>query len=129
MSDALAILPAVTLLGVGLICIIAARLVKTSPIVMFIAAGVLIGPDALGLAPLNATINLLAQLGVVFLLFEIGLGFSSKTIKESGRDLVVLGPLQMAVCGAGFAGAALVFGLSWPLAIVVGFGEIGRAHV
>ena len=122
MNDVLAILPAVTLLGVGLACIIAARLAKTSPIVMFIAAGVLIGPDALGLAPLNATTNLLAQLGVVFLLFEIGLGFSTKTLKESGRDLVILGPLQMVMCGAGFAGAALVFGLSWPLAVVVGFG-------
>lgn len=122
MSDVLAILPAVTLLGVGLICIIAARLVKTSPIVMFIAAGLLIGPNALGLAPLNATTNLLAQLGVVFLLFDIGLGFSSKTIRESGRDLVVLGPLQMLICGAGFAAAALAFGLDWPLAIVVGFG-------
>ncbi|MCR9130569.1 MAG: cation:proton antiporter [Alphaproteobacteria bacterium] len=122
MSDVLAILPAVTLLGVGLICIIAARLVKTSPIVMFIAAGLLIGPNALGLAPLNSVTNLLGQLGVVFLLFEIGLGFSSRTIRESGRDLVVLGPLQMLICGAGFAAAALAFGLDWPLAIVVGFG-------
>lgn len=83
MSDVLAILPAVTLLGVGLACIIAARLVKTSPIVMFIAAGLLIGPNALGLAPLNSVTNLLGQLGVVFLLFEIGLGFSSRTIRKA----------------------------------------------
>ena len=46
MNGVLAILPAVTLMGVGLICIIAARLVKTSPVVMFIAAGVLIGANA-----------------------------------------------------------------------------------
>ena len=122
MSDVLAILPAVTLLGVGLLCILAARAARTSPIVMFIAAGLLIGPNALGIAPLNATTDLLAQLGVVFLLFEIGLGFSARTIRESGRDLVVLGPLQMLVTGAGFAAAALAFGLDWPMAVLVGLG-------
>ncbi len=122
MSEVLAILPAVTLLGVGLICILLARALKLSPIVAFIAAGLLIGPNAFGLAPINDTTNLLAQLGVVFLLFEIGLGFSSKTIRESGRDLVILGPLQMLICGAGFAVAAWAFGLNWPLAILVGLG-------
>ncbi|XBQ16419.1 MAG: cation:proton antiporter [Oceanicaulis sp.] len=122
MTEALAVLPAVTLLGVGLICILAARSVNTSPIVMFIAAGLVIGPNALGLAPLNDTTALLAQLGVVFLLFEIGLGFSMRTIRDSGRDLVVLGPLQMTVCGAGFAAGAYALGLDLPLAILVGLG-------
>ncbi|MGJ3230552.1 MAG: cation:proton antiporter [Oceanicaulis sp.] len=122
MTEALAILPAVTLLAVGLACILAAKLARTSPIVMFIAAGLLIGPNALGLAPLNQTTALLAQLGVVFLLFEIGLGFSARTIQESGRDLVVLGPLQMLVTGAGFAALGLAFGLSAPMAVLVGLG-------
>ncbi len=122
MSEVFAILPAVTLLGVGLVCILLARALKLSPIVAFIVAGVLIGPNALGLAPLNDTTDLLAQLGVVFLLFEIGLGFSSKTIRESGRDLAVLGPLQMLICGAGFALAAWIFGMDWPMAILVGLG-------
>ena len=122
MSDVLAILPAVTLLGVGLLCILAARAVKTSPIVAFIAAGLIIGPFGLGLVEQSRTTELLAQLGVVFLLFEIGLGFSSRTLRESGRDLVVLGPLQMLICGAGFALAARAFGLDWPLAILVGLG-------
>lgn len=122
MSDALVILPVVTLLAVGLSCILIARAVKLSPIVAFIAAGVLIGPNALSLAPLNETTALLAQLGVAFLLFEIGLGFSTRTIRESGRDLVVLGPLQMVICGAGFTLAARFFGVDWPVALVIGLG-------
>lgn len=122
MSDALAILPVVTLLAVGLVCILIARAVKLSPIVAFIAAGVLIGPGALGLVPLNDTTALLAQLGVAFLLFEIGLGFSSRTVRESGRDLAILGPLQMLICGAGFTLAARLFGLDWPMALLVGLG-------
>ncbi len=122
MSDVIAILPAVTLLGVGLLCILAARAVKTSPIVAFILAGLIIGPYGFGLVEQSRTTELLAQLGVVFLLFDIGLGFSSKTLRESGRDLVVLGPLQMLICGAGFTLAARAFGLDWPIAILVGLG-------
>ncbi len=122
MSDVIAILPAIKLLGIGLLCILAARALKTSPIVAFIAAGMMIGPYGFPLVEQGRTTELLAQLGVVFLLFEIGLGFSSKTLKESGRDLVVLGPLQMLVCGAGFTLGARAFGLDWPMAILVGLG-------
>ncbi|MEO1039222.1 MAG: cation:proton antiporter [Pseudomonadota bacterium] len=120
MNEAVAILPAITLLGVGLACIVAARLVKTSPIVMFIAAGVVIGPSAFGLAELNTTTNLLAQLGVVFLLFQIGLGFSLKTVRESGRDLLGLAPAQMLLCGVGFTLLARLFGLDWTMSILIG---------
>ena len=120
MSEVLAILPAVTLLGVGLGCIVLARLARTSPIVMFIAAGVIIGPHGLGLSQLNETTNLLAQLGVVFLLFQIGLGFSLKTVRESGRDLLGLAPAQMFLCGAGFALLARAFGLDWAMSLLVG---------
>ncbi|MCP2669863.1 cation:proton antiporter [Maricaulaceae bacterium EIL42A08] len=122
MPEVIAILPAVKLLGIGLLCILAAKALKTSNIVAFIAAGLVIGPFGFSLVEQSQTTALLAQLGVVFLLFEIGLGFSSKTLKESGRDLVVLGPLQMATCGAGFALIAKAFGLDWPLAILVGLG-------
>ena len=120
MEEAAAIMPAVTLLGVGLLCILAARALSASPIVMFILAGLLIGPDALGLAQLNATTSLLAQLGVVFLLFEIGLGFSLKTVRESGRDLAGLAPAQMLVCTLGFAILARALALDWTLSLIIG---------
>ncbi len=122
MSDVIAILPAVILLGVGLACILTARALKTSPIVAFIAAGLIIGPFGFSVVEQSRTTELLAQLGVVFLLFEIGLGFSSKTLRESGRDLVVLGPLQMMICGVGFTLAARAFGLDWAMAVLVGLG-------
>lgn len=102
MSEVEAILPAVILLGVGLVCMLLARALKTSPIVTFIAAGLLIGPFGLGLVADNTTTRLLAQLGVVFLLFDIGLTFSLKTVRESGRDLLGLAPMQMILCTGGF---------------------------
>jgi len=120
MSEVEAILPAITLLGVGLVCIIAARLLKTSPIVTFIAAGLLIGPFGLGLIGENGTTRLLAQLGVVFLLFDIGLGFSLKTVRESKGDLLGLAPMQMLLCTAGFGFAGYLAGLDWLLALLIG---------
>ena len=56
MDSVSAILPAVTLLGVGLLCMLAARALKTSPIVAFIAAGVVIGPSGLALVPAGQTV-------------------------------------------------------------------------
>lgn len=120
MSEVEAILPAVILLGVGLICMLLARALKTSPIVTFIAAGLLIGPFGLGLVADNATTRLLAQLGVVFLLFDIGLTFSLKTVRESGRDLLGLAPMQMILCTGGFGLVGWLAGMDWVLALLIG---------
>ena len=120
MSEVEAILPAVTLLGVGIVCVMLARVLKTSPIVTFIAAGLLIGPSGLGLIEENGTTRLLAQLGVVFLLFDIGLGFSLKTVRESKGDLIGLAPLQMILCTVGFGMAGHLAGLDWLLALIIG---------
>lgn len=120
MSEVEAILPAIKLLGVGIAAIMLARLLKTSPIVTFIAAGLLIGPFGLGLIAENGTTRLLAQLGVVFLLFDIGLTFSLKTVRESGRDLLGLAPMQMLLCTAGFGLVGWLAGMDWVLALLIG---------
>jgi len=120
MQDVMNLLPAVLLLGVGLCCILLARALKTSAIVTFIAAGVLIGPHAFGIISPSPATNLLAQLGVVFLLFEIGLGFSLKSIRESGRDLFSLAPTQMLACAAGFGAMGWMAGLSWEASLMIG---------
>jgi Kef-type K+ transport system membrane component KefB len=120
MNEAMELLPAVILLGVGLLGILAARLLKTSPIVTFIAAGLAIGPFGLGLIDENPTTVLLAQLGVVFLLFDIGLSFSLKTVRESRSDLVRLAPVQMLLCTLGFGLVLRLLGLEWPMAILLG---------
>lgn len=120
MSEVEAILPAVKLLGVGIVCVMLARVLKTSPIVTFIAAGLLIGPFGLGLIEENGTTRLLAQLGVVFLLFDIGLGFSLKTVRESKGDLIGLAPLQMILCTAGFGLVGWLAGMDWLIALIMG---------
>lgn len=99
------LLPVVLLLSAGVAVIIVSRQFHVSPIVGFVLAGVVLGPEGLGVIPLNDTTKLLAELGVVFLLFDIGLHFSYKSIWKLRQDLLFLAPLQMTICAAvlGFA--------------------------
>lgn len=70
------LLPVILLLATGIVAATALRRLGASPIIGYFLAGVLIGPHALGLVEESATVHVLAELGVVFLLFDIGLHFS-----------------------------------------------------
>ncbi|MGD8712785.1 MAG: cation:proton antiporter, partial [Thiohalophilus sp.] len=87
MHEALALMPAIILLLAGILSITIARRIGLSPIVGYLIAGLLIGPHALNLIQESKTTHLLAELGVVFLLFDIGLHFSLSTIWDARRDI------------------------------------------
>ena len=93
-------------LGGGL----AARALRLSPIVGYLAAGVAIGPFTPGYQADAATIHELAQIGVVFLMFGVGLHFNL-------RDLVAV---RMTALPAGIAQIAVVAVVTWGLAVMVG---------
>ena len=63
-----ALIPAMTLLAAAGAAAMASKALKLSPIVGYLAVGILIGPEALGLIQESPTTHLLAELGVVFLL-------------------------------------------------------------
>ena len=69
---------------------------KQSPIVGFVLSGVLIGPFGLSLIRDVTNVNTLAILGVMILLFSLGLEFSLKKLMETRVAVFVTGPLQMA---------------------------------
>ena len=87
--------PVILLLTVGILAIALMRPLRLSPIVGYLLAGMLIGPYGFGLIEESETTHLLAELGVVFLLFDIGLHFTLSHIWESRRDILGLGPLQV----------------------------------
>jgi CPA2 family monovalent cation:H+ antiporter-2 len=120
MEQAHAIAPAVILLATGLVAILLARPLRLSPIVGFLIAGVVIGPHGLRAIEEGPTTHLLAELGVVFLLFDIGLHFSLEQVVASRRDLLGLGPLQVALCGLAAAACGWALGLDPTLAVVLG---------
>ncbi len=120
MNEAHALVPAIVLLTVGILAILVTRKVGMSPIVGYLLAGILVGPHALGVIQESRTTHLLAELGVVFLLFDIGMHFSISTIWEARRDIFGLGPLQIILCTAVFSGIAVSFGMASEFAIIVG---------
>jgi CPA2 family monovalent cation:H+ antiporter-2 len=120
MHEAQALLQVIILLLVGILSITLMRRIGQSPIVGYLAAGVLIGPHALGLIQESETTHLVAELGVVFLLFDIGLHFTLSSIWEARRDILGLGPLQIVLCGFAFGGIAIAFDLDPEYAVILG---------
>ncbi len=119
-SPTAVLVPTVTLLGFGAAAALASRAVKISPIVGYLLAGVLIGPHALNLLDESSTTHLLAELGIVFLLFDIGMHVSMRELKESRRDLTMLAPAHLAVTALAFTLALTAFGATWPVAVAIG---------
>ena len=120
MEQAHALEPVILLLLVGIFAITLVRPLRLSPIVGYLLAGLIIGPHALGLVPDSETTHLLAELGVVFLLFDIGLHFSLQSIWDARRDILGLGPLQIVLCALAFGAIAAALGYGAPYAIILG---------
>jgi CPA2 family monovalent cation:H+ antiporter-2 len=112
--------PVLVLLVVGILAIGVMRPLRMSPIVGYLIAGMLIGSHGLGWIEESDTTHLLAELGVVFLLFDIGLHFSLGNIWDARRDILGLGPIQITLCTAAFTLMALLMGLNIDYAIVIG---------
>src|SRR5438876_1170705 len=87
----------------------------------FIVAGVLLGPNALGLVSDVHQVESLAEVGVILLLFTIGIEFSLGRLREMGRQVVVGGLSQVGLTVAASALVARASGTSWQIALLLGF--------
>lgn len=83
--------------------------------------GIAIGPSGFGLIREIAAVEVLAEIGVMLLLFTIGLEFSIKRLGEMKRLVLIGGGLQIIVTTAATAGAAMLFGRSPSQSIFFGF--------
>jgi monovalent cation:H+ antiporter-2, CPA2 family len=116
------LIPVMIVLLAGIVGAATAKALRLTPILGFFIAGVVIGPSALGLVHQNELMTLLAEIGVVLLLFDIGLHLSFRQMWRLRRDLFVMGPLQVLAAGVVIGGGAYYLGLSWQAAIIVGAG-------
>src|SRR2546423_4273191 len=87
----------------------------------FIVAGILLGPNALGLVSDPHDVEGLAEVGVILLLFTIGIEFSLSRLKEMGRQILVGGFSQMGFTILATLAAGLAFLGSWRVALFLGF--------
>lgn len=90
-------------------------------IIGFLLTGVIIGPSGFALVTEMATVDILAQIGIVLLLFTIGLEFSVTRILNIRREGLFGGGLQMGLTVTIVFGIALLFGASMTVALLLGF--------
>ncbi|MFN7670491.1 MAG: cation:proton antiporter [Planctomycetota bacterium] len=94
---------------------------RLPPIVGFLVAGVLVGPNAIGLVQHKEMVEHLAEVGVVVLLFAVGLEVPLGQIQRLRRAIFVGGGVQIVGTIAVTATVALAFGASWQLGVLLGF--------
>jgi monovalent cation:H+ antiporter-2, CPA2 family len=91
------------------------------PIVGFLIAGVLIGPHALQLVKDLELVNSAAEVGVILLLFTIGIEFSLEKLARIKTLIFAGGGLQVALASAGTALVLAAFGIGWRPGLFTGF--------
>ena len=75
--------------------VVGCRMLKLPPMLGYLAVGVVIGPNALALAQNSESIKHLAEFGIVFLMFVIGLEFNLPKLRAMRRHVFGLGLLQV----------------------------------
>ena len=109
-----------TLLAAAVLVVALARRVGLPAILGYLVVGALLGPHALALTSGSDTTRLLAELGVVFLLFTLGLEFSWPRMVAMRREVFGVGAAQMALtAGVGAVAFAL---LDVPLLAAIALG-------
>ncbi|KAA8498100.1 K(+) efflux antiporter 3, chloroplastic [Porphyridium purpureum] len=115
-----AVVESLVLLLTTVIIVPLMRRLNTSPILGFLAAGVLLGPPGLKLVGNVSGSRSLAELGVVFFLFEMGLELSISKLRSLGLDVFGLGSMQFVLTSALFTCIGSAAGLALNTALVVG---------
>ena len=108
------------LLASAVLVVAACRAVNLPPQVGYLIAGVAIGPHALAWVPDFEGARHLAEFGVVFLMFSVGLEFSLGTLYRMRRLVFGLGLAQVMLTISGAVGVLVLAGFDWKPALVLG---------
>jgi len=107
-------------LALSVIVIAAFRRIHLPPILGYLMVGFIIGPSLFNVFEYNEHIAQLAEFGVVFLLFTVGLEFSLPQLFAMKTTVVGLGGLQVIVSAVVGAALSLLLGADYTTAIIVG---------
>lgn len=95
--------------------------IKIPTVVGYLMTGIIAGPHLLGLIKSEHEIELLAEIGVILLLFTIGMEFSLKHLLQIRRIVFLGGFMQVILTAGAFYLASEVYGLGWEEAVFIGF--------
>ena len=96
------------------------RALRLPTMLAYFLIGLLLGPHTFGLLPNNDANRELAEFGVVFLMFSIGLEFSLSQLFAMRRTVLGLGGAQVALTSMLVISVCLLIGLDWRASIVIG---------
>jgi len=108
------------LLGASVLAVAICRRANLPPVLGYLLVGSIIGPHALNLMQDITQAQHLAEFGVVFLMFSIGLEFSLPKLYAMKRIVFGLGLLQVVLTMVAMAGLVMLLGVSWQVGIALG---------
>ena len=108
------------LLAVAVGVVVLCRILRLPAMLGYLLVGILIGPHALGWIPDAPETRHLAEFGVVFLMFSIGLEFSLARLRSMQRLVFGLGTAQVVATMLLVMLASLFFGLDWRAGLALG---------
>jgi CPA2 family monovalent cation:H+ antiporter-2 len=112
--------PVLILLAIAVLAVVVFRLLRLPPMLGYLLAGVIIGPHALGWIPETDETRHLAEFGVVFLMFSIGLEFSLPKLVTMKRIVFGFGTTQVVISIILVMAVTWVLGLDWRVGLVLG---------
>src|SRR5512135_1683933 len=118
MTDSLHLLLILLAAAVGVVVL--CRILRLPAMLGYLIVGIAIGPNALGWIPDAPETRHLAQFGVVFLMFSIGLEFSLARLRSMQHMVFGLGTAQVAATMLLVMVASLFFGLDWRAGLALG---------
>ena len=107
-------------LAAVVVVIVACRLLRLPPILGYLAVGVAVGPRALGWVPESADVRSVAEFGIVFLMFSVGLEFSLPQLKAMQRAVFGLGLAQVAITVIIATVGMYLFDQGWLVGLALG---------
>ncbi|MHB0986741.1 MAG: monovalent cation:proton antiporter-2 (CPA2) family protein [Sulfuricella sp.] len=108
------------LLAAAVLVVALFRSLRLPPLLAYLLVGMAIGPHALGWLPESSETSYLAEFGVVFLMFSIGLEFSLPQLKAMQGIVFGLGGAQVLLTLALVLAACMFMGLSWQAGVALG---------
>ena len=108
------------LLATAVLVVVVFRSLRLPPLLGYLIVGVAIGPHALAWIPDTVAVRQLAEIGVVFLMFSVGLEFSLPNLVTMRRVVFGLGTVQVVVTLLLVWAAAAALGVEWRAGLVLG---------
>jgi CPA2 family monovalent cation:H+ antiporter-2 len=108
------------LLGCAVVVVAACRYFRLPPILGYLLVGIGVGPHALAWIPESVETRHLAEFGIVFLMFSIGLEFSLPQLKAMRRAVFGLGAAQVAITTAAAMLIVPLLGWGWQAGFALG---------